>query len=220
MSRDVPINSDGLWAEIMPDAVRQTPALFLDRDGVLVQEVDYLSRVEDIAIVEGAAATIKVANSCGIAVVLVTNQSGIARGYYGWDEFAKVQQAILASLWDDGARIDAVYACPFHANGQGVYAYPDHPGRKPNPGMLLQAAADLEIDLARSWMVGDRVIDIEAARRAGLAGALHVLTGYGDMERVMLTDFTVPGFDLRFGSSIIDAVSLPVMRMSFSSSRP
>src|SRR5262249_59404752 len=83
----------------------------------------------------------------------------------------------------EGARFDAVYACPHHRDGKGAWAHPDHPARKPNPGMFQRAAAALDIDLSRSWLVGDRVTDIEAAKRAGLAGALHVLTGYGRAGR-------------------------------------
>ncbi len=107
--------------------------------------------------------------------------------------------------------IDAVYACPHHPNGQGAFLHADHPGRKPNPGMLLQAATDLALDLGKSWLVGDKLSDIEAAQRAGLAGALHVLTGHGAAERPEVEGAArVSRFDLRFGQSIADAAMLPL----------
>ena len=139
----------------------------------------HLCRVEDVAVVPGAAAVIGAANRQGIPVVLVTNQAGIGRGLYGWAEFAKVQNAIHGVLETQGARLDAVYACPHHPNGKGEFLHPDHPARKPNPGMILRASGDLDLDLPKSWLVGDKTIDVEAAQRAGLAGAMQVMTGYG-----------------------------------------
>jgi D-glycero-D-manno-heptose 1,7-bisphosphate phosphatase len=200
-----------LWYEVRDHAARRGAALFLDRDGVVVEETDYLCRAEHVVILPGAAATIAAANRRSVPIVLVTNQSGIGRGYFGWAEFAAVQDAINAALNAQGARLDAVYACPHHPNGQGAFACADHPARKPNPGMLLRAAADLDLDLRRSWLVGDKRIDIETARRAGLAGAMHVLTGYGESERAASARLAGTGFDLRFGRSIADAVTLPIL---------
>jgi D-glycero-D-manno-heptose 1,7-bisphosphate phosphatase len=208
---DHPLNSDGVWCEILATASPGRPALFLDRDGVVVEETEYLRRVEDIVMIRGAAQTIAAANECGIAVVLVTNQAGIGRDYYGWAEFQAVQKAILATLAAGGAQIDAVYACPHHPKGQGAFAHSNHPARKPNPGMLLQAAADLALDLGKSWLVGDKAIDIEAAKRAGIAGALQVATGYGRAERALASGLATATFDVRFGASIADAMMLPIL---------
>jgi D-glycero-D-manno-heptose 1,7-bisphosphate phosphatase len=205
-----PLNSAGIWCEVLTTTARGQPALFLDRDGALVEETEYLCRVEDIKIIPGAAKVIAAANKRGVAVILVTNQAGIGRGYYGWAEFMAVQQAIVSALAAEHARLDAVYACPHHPEGRGAFAHPDHPARKPNPGMLLQAAADLALDLERSWLVGDRVNDLEAAKRAGIAGALHVLTGYGEVERSAARTLTTPSFEVRLGRSISDALSLPL----------
>ncbi len=205
-----PLNSDGVWCEILTLGAPGRPALFLDRDGAVVEETDYLSRVEDVVMIPGAAETIAAANKRGVAVVMVTNQAGIGRGHYGWAEFEAVQRAIVAFLAAAGASIDAVYACPHHPQGQGAYAHPNHPARKPNPGMLLQAAADLAIDLKQSWLVGDKAIDVEAAKRAGIAGALQVATGYGNAERDRASAFAGPQFDVRFGQSIADAIKLPL----------
>src|SRR5262245_1075088 len=205
-----PLDAEGVWCQVSADYPRGRPALFLDRDGVVVEEVDYLHRVEDIVMCEDAVAVIAAANANAIAVVLVTNQAGIARGYYGWAEFHAVQRAIQSTLAGEGARVDAVYACPHHRDGKGAWAHPDHPARKPNPGMFQRAAAALDIDLSRSWLVGDRVTDIEAAKRAGLAGALHVLTGYGRQDRDAALALSGPGFDVRAASTISGALTLPM----------
>ncbi|MDR3682667.1 MAG: HAD family hydrolase, partial [Geothrix sp.] len=154
------------------------PAIFLDRDGTLNEEVDYLSDPEQLVLIPGAAAAVARLNARGIPVVVVTNQSGIGRGKYGWQDFAAVMSRMGTLLALENARIDAVYASPHHEKGQGEYAVADHPERKPNPGMLLRAAEEHGLDLARSWMVGDKALDLEAGRRAGCKVAL-VRTGYG-----------------------------------------
>jgi D-glycero-D-manno-heptose 1,7-bisphosphate phosphatase len=200
-----------LWCEVLPGASRNGPALFLDRDGVIVEEVEYLQRVNDIRLISGVAAVIAAANQREIAVVMVTNQAGIGRGYYGWPEFSAVQDAILSALVQDGARIDAVYACAHHPSAVGPYAHSDHPWRKPNPGMLLRAAGDLNLELGRSWLVGDKAIDIEAARRARLAGAMHVATGHGRRDRTTAVQFATPNFQLQLGQSVTDALALPLL---------
>jgi len=200
-----------VWCEILTRIAPGRPALFLDRDGAVVEETDYLCRVEDIIMIPGAGAAIAAANHHGVAVVMVSNQAGIGRGYYGWAEFQTVQKAIVAVLADGGARIDAVYACPHHREGKGAYAHPDHPARKPNPGMLLQAASDLALDLKKSWLVGDKASDIEAAKRAGIAGALQVATGYGNAERQYGAALATATFEVRFGQSIADASTLPIL---------
>ncbi|HLI12617.1 MAG TPA: HAD-IIIA family hydrolase [Alphaproteobacteria bacterium] len=202
------LDENRLWCQVLPGARRGGAGLFLDRDGVVAEEVGFLHRAADAALVPGAAAVIAAANKRGLPVVLVTNQSGIGRGYYGWQEFAEVQEAILDRLAAAGARIDAVYACAHYPHGQPPYDHPNHPARKPNPGMLLRAAAALDIDLGRSWLVGDRSVDVEAARAAGLAGALHVLTGHGAAERDKVAATSAPGFELRLGDSIADILPL------------
>src|SRR5262249_32873154 len=150
-------------------------------------------------VIPGAAEVIAAANRRTIPVIMVTNQSGIGRGYYGWAEFKSLQGAIVASLAIEGANIDAVYACAHHPHAEGDLAHPDHPARKPNPGMLLQAASALALDLNASWLVGDKADDIEAAKRAGIAGALLVATGSGNLERERAATLASPVFDVRFG---------------------
>jgi D-glycero-D-manno-heptose 1,7-bisphosphate phosphatase len=154
------------------------PAVFLDRDGTLNEEVDYLSDPDRLVMIPGAASAVARLNARGIPVVVVSNQSGIGRGKYGWQDFAAVMSRMGTLLALENARIDAVYASPHHEKGQGDYAVADHPDRKPNPGMLIRAAAEHDLDLAHSWMVGDKAIDLDAGRRAGCRVAL-VRTGYG-----------------------------------------
>lgn len=170
----------GLWAEEAALAdLSGRPALFLDRDGVLVEEVDFLCRREDVRMSEGIAEIVAEANRRAVAVIVVTNQSGIARGLFGWAEFAAVQAFIGERLAEAGARIDATFACGYHRDGAGALCVEGHFWRKPRPGMLIEARDRLGVDLSRSFIVGDRVSDLEAGCAAGLAGGALVLTGYG-----------------------------------------
>jgi D-glycero-D-manno-heptose 1,7-bisphosphate phosphatase len=210
-SAGYPLDAEGVWCQILQRPAPGRPALFLDRDGAIVEDTSYLRRVDDIIVIPGAAEVIAAANRRSIPVIMVTNQSGIGRGYYSWAEFKSVQDAIVASLAIEGANIDAVYACPHHPQAQGDLAHPDHPARKPNPGMLLQAESTLTLDLKSSWLVGDKADDIEAAKRAGIAGALLVATGYGNAERKRAATLPSPAFEVRFGRSIADAMRLPLL---------
>jgi D-glycero-D-manno-heptose 1,7-bisphosphate phosphatase len=215
MSEPLYLESDGIWCRMHRPAdtssVTGRPALFLDRDGVVVEEVHFLQRPEDVRLVPGAAAVMAEARRQGIAVVLTTNQSGIARGLFGWEAFAAVQSRLEALLAAEQAAFDMVLACPFHPDGDPPYRA-EHPCRKPRPGMLLRAAERLGLDLAASWAVGDRARDLEAGRRAGCAGGLHVLTGYGAAEREAAIGLAARDFDVRLGASVAEARSLPLFR--------
>jgi D-glycero-D-manno-heptose 1,7-bisphosphate phosphatase len=203
---------DGVWAEILraPEApaAKPRPGLFLDRDGVVIEDPGYLHEPAEVRLIPGAAAAIQRANQRGIPVVLVSNQSGIGRGLYGWPAFAATQARLLALLAAEGAGLDMVLACPYHPEGQAPYRHPDHPCRKPRPGMLLLAAERLALDLAGSWLVGDRALDIEAAGAAGLAGAVQVLTGQGAGERKDCESLTFSDLNLRFAANLEAAVGL------------
>lgn len=164
------------------------PALFLDRDGTLNVEVDYLHRVEDVALVPGAGEAVAALNRRGIPVVVVTNQSGIGQGRFGWKEFEAVSARLAELLAEHGAHLDATYVAPHSPRGVDEYHHPDHPDRKPNPGMLQRAAEEHGLDLSRSWMVGDKDIDLEAGLAAGCRVAL-VLTGYGRKMDPSRADF-------------------------------
>ena len=176
--------TDGVWTQTLsPLADTQgRAALFLDRDGVLVEEAHYLHKVEDVQLTPNAASVVKRANDLDVPVILVTNQAGVGYGYFGWDAFVQVQTRILGDLADGGAKVDGVFACPFHVKAQGVYVHDNHPARKPNPGMLWLARERMGVDVAASWIVGDRALDMEAGKNAGCQGGVHVLTGHGSKE--------------------------------------
>jgi len=210
-SAEHPLDSEGIWCQILRRSTPGRPALFLDRDGVVIEDTGYLHRIDDIVIIPGAAEVIAAANKRHVPVIVVTNQSGIGRGHYGWGEFESIQEVIAASLAAEGATIDAVYACAHHPEAHGSLAHPDHPARKPNPGMLLKAASALALDLKSSWLIGDKADDIEAAKRARIAGALLVETGYGNTQRQRATMLASPAFEVRFGRSIADAKMLSLL---------
>ena len=184
------------------------PALFLDRDGVLVEEVAYLSRPEDVAPITGAVALVAACNAAKVPVALVTNQSGVGRALYGWQDFAAVQARLAALLAAAGAKLDGVFACAYHAQAKGAFAIAGHPWRKPSDGMLRAAAEALGLDLARSWMVGDKASDIAAGRRAGLAGGVHLLTGHGGAERAAALALADAGYPVEARDSLADCLAL------------
>jgi len=159
------------------------PALFLDRDGVIVEDSGYVGDPNGVRLIAGVAETIAAVNLLKVPVVVVTNQSGLARGLFGWDSFEAVQGVIAERLSALGAHLDAVVACGYHEKGTGPMAVADHPWRKPNPGMLTKAAEAMQIDLARSLIVGDRVGDLEAGQRAGLRAGILVETGKSGEEQ-------------------------------------
>ena len=179
MSRHAKSISDdaGLWCQIERAPARNQAALFLDRDGVVVADTRYLGRPEDLRMMAGAASAIARCNALNIPVVLVTNQSGIARGYYDWDGFRAVQAVLAVELGAAGAHLDAVLACAYHADGREPLRNVNHAWRKPNPGMIFAARDRMEIDLSRSWIIGDSVSDVAAGAAAGLAGGILLAAG-------------------------------------------
>ena len=212
MSGAWPLDDGGAWCELVAAPGSPRPALFLDRDGVIVDEVEYLCDVEKVSLCLGVAAMMACANRAGIAVVIVTNQSGIARGLYGWQEFAAVQAEIARRLQEAGARWDAVMASPFHPEGRDPWRHPDHPVRKPNPGMLLAAAEALALDLPASWILGDRATDIVAGRRAGLAGGIFLGEGYDAGEAGCALAEAGPGYAvLRAPDTAAACARLPLL---------
>ena len=171
--------ADGYFCDIgLPDTLSQAradlpgrlrPALFLDRDGVLNRDIGYLHRPEDLEWIDGAREAVRVANERGWAVIVITNQAGVARGYYGEGDVARLHRHMQEQLHAAGAFADGFYHCPYHADAVVErYRIADHADRKPNPGMLLRAARDHGLDLKRSVLIGDQDSDMEAARRAGV----------------------------------------------------
>lgn len=166
-----PLAEPGLWVERIGGRMfpARRPALFLDRDGTINVDTGYPDDPAAMVLRDGIASVIEAANQRGIPVIVVTNQSGIARGYFGWDAFARVNGRVLDLLGEQDAFVDMVLACAYHEAGSGPLAIADHPMRKPNPGMLLEAGRRLGLDLERSLIVGDKPADMEAGQRAGLA---------------------------------------------------
>ncbi len=203
---------EGVFQQILSPSQPQSqrPALFLDRDGCVVVEAHYLHKAEDVELIEGASDVIARANALNIAVVFVTNQAGIGYGYFDWPDFFKVQSKIISELENNGAHVDGVYACPFHIKGQPPYQHPDHPSRKPNPGMIVSAAEDMNLDLGRSWIVGDRAGDLEAGLNAGLTGGIQVATGHGmrDDERETALNLETNKFRALVADSIANTPEL------------
>jgi len=161
--------------------VTSRPAVFIDRDGTLTDEVGYVNHPSRLRLLPRSAEAIRRLNAAGVAAVVVTNQAGIARGYFSEKLLDEVHDVLRAQLAAAGARLDGLYACVHHpSEGEPPYrARCDC--RKPQPGLLVRAAAELGLDLTRSTMVGDKASDLVPARTVG-AGAVLVLTGYGRGE--------------------------------------
>jgi D-glycero-D-manno-heptose 1,7-bisphosphate phosphatase len=149
-------------------------AVFLDRDGVLVREVDYLSEVSQLEVLPGVPAAMKALRAAGFAVVVVTNQSGVARGYFTLSRLALIHRTLKARLARAGAKWDALYFSPHGPDSR-------HPMRKPGVGMLMKAKKRFGLDLKSSYLVGDTTTDIKTAHNAGCASVL-VRTGHGGRD--------------------------------------
>lgn len=208
------VGPDHIWSQVFDTANRfngSRPALFLDRDGVIVEEVHYLHKVKDVSLIDGASSLIAKANAQDIPVIIVTNQSGLARQMFDWDDFDAVQQRMLDLLKaETGAFVDAVYACPFHKSGHPPFQHPDHEARKPNPGMILRALNHFAIDKDKAWIIGDKAGDLQAGQKAGLGGGIHVLTGHGrdEGEAENAQKLASSTYKVRMENSIKDALDL------------
>lgn len=148
------------------------PALFLDRDGVINVDRNYIYRIEDFTWIEGAADVIRTFNDRGWWVFVVTNQSGIARGYYTEEQMQTLHDWMSSELEQRGARIDRIYYCPFHEEGTIARYTKDSYDRKPKPGMLIRAMTDFPVIKERSFLIGDKQADLDAAKAAGVRGFL------------------------------------------------
>lgn len=160
-------------------------AVFVDRDGTVNEEIDYLCEPDQIRLIPGAAEAIDRLRKSGWLVVVITNQSAVARGLLSEDTLATIHKRLCTLLAELGTRVDAIYYCPHHPT-EGLTPYNlDCECRKPNPGMILKAARELNIDIAKSIVIGDRLQDLETARRVG-ARRILVKTGYGAGELLSL----------------------------------
>lgn len=156
-------------------------AILLDRDGTVCDEIGYLDDVERLRVLPGSARAIAALSAAGFQTVLVTNQSGVARGKFSESLVGEVHERLRALLAEQGARLDGVYYCPHHPRGE-VQTYRQDCGcRKPRPGMLLRARDEMGIDLESSYVVGDHLRDVEAGLRVG-ATPILVRTGFGEEQ--------------------------------------
>ena len=156
----------------IPAYLKMNRAVFLDRDGTIIEEKHYLRRVEDVVIFPGAAAALGRLQRAGFSLFIVSNQSGVGRGYFTMAEVDKVNQHRLAELGREGVRFEKIYIAP-EAPGA-----PSR-GRKPSPQLLLDARDEFGVELAQSYMIGDKLIDLECGWNAGVKKSLLVRTGYG-----------------------------------------
>ena len=147
--------------------IRHHKALFLDRDGTLVHPRHYPSRPADLLLYEGIGPLLRDVQRAGLRLVVITNQSGLARGLFTEGDLGRMHAHLASELARFGVRLDGVYYCPHHIEGTIPALAVACDCRKPRPGMLLRAAADLDLDLTRSWFVGDILDDVEAGARAG-----------------------------------------------------
>ena len=162
-------------------------AVFVDRDGTINVDVDFLSSPSQLQLIPRSAVAIKELNDLGVPVIVITNQSGIARGLYSEDDLHRVHAAMDEMLTRYGATISAYYYCPHHpTDGIAPYAK-DCECRKPKPGMLLRAKKKFGFDLKRSFIVGDKLVDVQAGKSVG-AVAIQVSTGYGVAEKDLCAD--------------------------------
>ncbi|MDL2260067.1 lipopolysaccharide heptosyltransferase II [Deltaproteobacteria bacterium OttesenSCG-928-K17] len=213
LKRECPLPRQICWDDVTPDSAFKaalellnppplkpghSPAVFLDRDGTINREVEYLARPEQLDLIKGSGPAVSALNRAGYKVVVATNQSGLARGFFTDADLEKIHLRLVELLAIDGARLDGVYFCPHHPEGTVAEYARSCRCRKPESGLFERAAKDLKIDLAHSVWVGDRIRDIAAAEKFGGRSVL-VTTGYGLTEVSQPLDFqpTVVAPDLR-----------------------
>lgn len=153
-------------------------AVFLDRDGTICEEVGYLDSVERMRLIPRAAEAVRRINARGFKTIVVTNQSGVARGYFTEERLQTLHEELIRQLKEDGAHLDAIYYCPHHPEGETSPYRMICDCRKPATGLLRKAAEELDVDLNASFLIGDHYSDVECAHRAGARGIL-LLTGHG-----------------------------------------
>ncbi len=190
------------------------PAVFLDRDGTLIEERGYLDKLEDIALFPGTLAALRHLREAGYALVLVTNQAGVARGFFDEAFVQKAHRHLAGMLAAENVVLDGYYYCPHHPDGVVAEYARSCRCRKPAPGMVEQAVRDLDLDVDRSFVVGDKWLDVELAANAGARGIL-VRTGYGAGIEDRRPGLTRP---VAIVDTILDAAR-EIMRRSADASR-
>lgn len=164
---------------ILNDSSTLSPALFLDRDGVVIKDCHYISNPNNVILEKGITKLLSVAKAAGLKTVLITNQSGISRDLFSWEEYFEVTDRMLKLLGDDLV-FDAIYSNGYMSSNE------KNNWRKPNIGMIESAKKDLELDIKYSLLIGDRLSDIKAGYSSGIETLIHVLTGHGAFERELI----------------------------------
>ncbi|MFB3854912.1 MAG: D-glycero-alpha-D-manno-heptose-1,7-bisphosphate 7-phosphatase [Vicinamibacterales bacterium] len=163
------------------DTMTGRPAVLLDRDGTLIEEVGYLDRIERLKLFPWSIDSVRLLNRAGFKVAVVSNQAGVARGFFDETFVGEVEEYLARRMSQGGARIDGFYYCPHHPDATIERYRKNCECRKPRPGLALAAAAELGLDLGRSFVVGDRWLDVQLGHAAG-ARSILVRTGYGRTE--------------------------------------
>lgn len=188
-----------IWRAPPVRELREGPVLFIDRDGVLIVDKDYLADPAGVELLPGVPAALRAAAAAGYALVGISNQSGVGRGLFGEAELTAVMRRVDEALAEAGTALDAMYYCP-HAPADGCRC------RKPGPGLLEEAAAAFRWDPSRSWVVGDKASDVELGRRHGL-GAVLVATGYGAGEAARVASARPDDPRVRYAPDLAAAVA-------------
>lgn len=190
------IARQGMYWRTVPRSVSARPGLILDRDGVLVDFVDYLHNPEETRLAAGSTQLVTKMKNAGVAVAVVTNQAGIARALYDWKDYISVEEEIDRQLAAMGTSLDGVVACPYHPDFTTEWSEGHSYWRKPGPGMIELLIRELNISRDRCWMIGDHVSDIGAARAAGLPGAILVRQGWGIASQAASMALASPSFEV------------------------
>ncbi len=188
----------------------QRVGVFLDRDGTLNVEMDFLRTPEELVLIDGAPNAVRKLNERGIVACVISNQSGVARGYLSEADLIPIHAKLMGELRRDGGTLDRIYYCPHHPNA-GIAPY-DIPCecRKPKPGMLLQGALEFNLDLQRSYVVGDSTVDMQAGNAVG-ATTILVQTGYGKKSLLDCKEKNIP---ITFvAKSVVEAVDFVLERL-------
>lgn len=159
-------------------------AVFLDRDGTIIEEKNYLCNPDEVELIPGAASAIRLLAENGYFIVMVSNQSGVARGFFSENDVVCVNRRVQELLQRDGAHIDACYYCPHHPNGSVQTYKLNCDCRKPKVGMAIQAVREHNLDLSKSFMIGDKAADVLFASNCGMRNGFLVETGHGNEEKL------------------------------------
>ena len=180
-------------------------AIFLDRDGVINKEKKYVCKIRDFELIPGVFEALRKFNKLGYKLIIITNQAGIARGFYKEKDLEKLHEYMLSIFISKQIRVDAIYFCPHHPEAKIKIYKRNCNCRKPNPGLILKAAADHSIDLKRSIMIGDKLSDYYAGINAGLSMSILVKSGH-KLNSNYLKDLKYIANDLLSSSKLIEKI--------------